>query len=186
MLAKVRHPNVVRLLGHWQWPDRAPRFLVIIMEYVGGQRLDVWADLENPSAHAVLLRVRGVARALRALHQHRALHRDVKEANVLVRAEDGEAVLVDLGVGSHEGVSRITGGSLPPAPWRPAPAPLVPHLHQPRSWIGRLRGALLLSPRRPTQPCPQRRLGNPQPCRRLHPRRSALQRLRRVAHRESP
>ncbi|WP_163786381.1 serine/threonine protein kinase [Myxococcus vastator] len=114
MLAKVRHPNVVRLLGHWQWPDRTPRFLVIIMEYVDGQRLDVWADLENPSAHAVLLRVRDVARALRALHQHRALHRDVKEANILVRAADGEAVLVDLGVGSHEDVSRATGGSLPP------------------------------------------------------------------------
>lgn len=114
MLAKVRHPNVVRLLGHWQWPDRAPRFLVIIMEYVDGQRLDVWADLENPSAHAVVLRVRDVTRALRALHQHRALHRDVKEANILVRAADSAAVLVDLGVGSHEDVSRVTGGSLPP------------------------------------------------------------------------
>ncbi|ATB44657.1 serine/threonine protein kinase [Corallococcus macrosporus] len=114
MLTKVRHPNVVRLLGHWQWPDRAPRFLVIIMEYVDGQRLDVWAATENPSAHAVLRRVLGVARALRALHQHRALHRDVKEANILVRGTDGEAVLVDLGVGSHEDMSRVTGGSLPP------------------------------------------------------------------------
>ncbi|MFP2904234.1 protein kinase domain-containing protein [Pyxidicoccus sp. 3LFB2] len=114
MLARVKHPNVVRLLGYWHWPDRAPRFLVVIMEYVEGRRLDVWAELENPSAHAVLLRVLGVARALRALHEGRALHRDVKEANVLVREEDGEAVLVDLGVGSHEDTSRITGGSLPP------------------------------------------------------------------------
>ncbi|WP_164011142.1 serine/threonine protein kinase [Pyxidicoccus trucidator] len=114
MLARVKHPNVVRLLGYWHWPDKAPRFLVVIMEYVEGRRLDVWAELENPSAHAVLLRVLGVARALRALHEGRALHRDVKEANVLVRETDGEAVLVDLGVGSHEDTSRITGGSLPP------------------------------------------------------------------------
>ncbi|MFP2926118.1 protein kinase domain-containing protein [Pyxidicoccus sp. 3LG] len=114
MLARVKHPNVVRLLGYWQWPDQAPRFLVVIMEYVEGRRLDVWADTENPSAHAVMLRIRGVARALRALHRGRALHRDVKEANILVRAADGEAVLVDLGVGSHEDASRITGGSLPP------------------------------------------------------------------------
>ncbi|MBZ4421535.1 serine/threonine-protein kinase [Myxococcus sp. RHSTA-1-4] len=114
MLARVKHPNVVRLLGHSHWPDAAPRFLVIVMEYVEGRRLDVWADTENPSAHAVLLRVRGVARALRALHEGKALHRDVKEANVLVREADGEAVLVDLGVGGHEDTSRITGGSLPP------------------------------------------------------------------------
>jgi hypothetical protein len=114
MLARVRHPHVVRLLGHSYWPDPAPRFLVIVMEYVEGRRLDVWADAENPSAHAVLLRVRGVARALRALHGGRALHRDLKEANILVREADGEAVLVDLGVGSHEDTSFTRGGSLPP------------------------------------------------------------------------
>lgn len=114
MLARVKHPNVVRLLGHSYWPDREPRFLVVIMEYVEGRRLDVWAETENPSAHAVMLRVLGVARALRALHEGRALHRDVKEANVVVRGADGEAVLVDLGVGRHEDTSRVTGGSLPP------------------------------------------------------------------------
>lgn len=114
MLARVKHPNVVRLLGYWQWPDQAPRFLVVIMEYVEGRQLDVWAETENPSAHAVLLRILGVARALAALHEAKALHRDVKEANVLVREADGEAVLVDLGVGTHEDTSRLTGGSLPP------------------------------------------------------------------------
>jgi serine/threonine protein kinase len=114
MLARVKHPNVVRLLGHWHWPDRAPCFLVVIMEYVEGRRLDVWAETENPSAHAVLLRVLGVTRALRALHEGRTLHRDVKEANVLVREVDGEAVLVDLGVGRCEDTSHVTGGSLPP------------------------------------------------------------------------
>ncbi|QSQ21199.1 protein kinase [Pyxidicoccus parkwayensis] len=114
MLARVKHPNVVRLLGYWHWPDQAPCFLVVIMEYVEGRRLDVWAETENPTAHAVLLRILGVARALRALHEGKALHRDVKEANILVREADGEAVLVDLGVGTHEDTSRVTGGSLPP------------------------------------------------------------------------
>jgi serine/threonine protein kinase len=46
-LAKVQHPNVVRLLGHCQWPDKAPRYFVIIMEYVQGRRLDVWASTES-------------------------------------------------------------------------------------------------------------------------------------------
>jgi serine/threonine protein kinase len=43
-LAKVHHPNVVRLLGHCLWPDKAPRYFVIIMEYVPGRRLDIWAS----------------------------------------------------------------------------------------------------------------------------------------------
>jgi serine/threonine-protein kinase len=29
-LARVQHPNVVRLLGHGQWPDKAPRYFVVI------------------------------------------------------------------------------------------------------------------------------------------------------------
>ncbi len=114
MLARVKHPNVVRLLGHWHWPDHEPGFLVVIMQYVEGRQLDVWARTENPSARRVLQRVLGVARALSAVHRAKALHRDVKEANIVVRAADGEAVLVDFGVGTYEGTSRPTGGTLPP------------------------------------------------------------------------
>ncbi len=114
MLARVKHPNAVRLLGHWHWPDAAPRFLVVIMEYVEGRPLGSWAREENPSARRVVRAVLGVARALSALHAARALHRDVKEANVLVRAADGEAVLVDFGVGTYEGTSGLGAGTLPP------------------------------------------------------------------------
>ncbi|WP_164015785.1 serine/threonine protein kinase [Pyxidicoccus trucidator] len=114
MLARVKHPNAVRLLGHWHWPDQAPRFLVVIMEYVEGRQLDVWARTENPCARQVLRLVRGVARALAAVHRAKALHRDVKEANIVVREADGEAVLVDFGVGTYEGTSHIDEGALPP------------------------------------------------------------------------
>lgn len=113
-LVRVKQANAARLLGHCYWPDKAARFLVVIMEYVQGRRLDAWARLENPSARQVVRLVLGVARALGAVHRAKALHRDVKEANIVVREPTGEAVLVDFGVGSYEDTSRITLGALPP------------------------------------------------------------------------
>jgi serine/threonine-protein kinase len=114
VLARVNHPNAVRLRGFAYWPDAAPRFFVVVMQYEEGRRLDVWARTENPCARDVVRRVLDVARALVAVHEEKALHRDVKEANIIVREADGSAVLVDFGVGSYEGTSRITGGALPP------------------------------------------------------------------------
>ncbi len=124
-LAKVQHPHVVRLLGHGQWPDTAPRYFVIIMEYVPGRRLDVWASAENPSAREAVRKVLGLAQALAALHAAKVVHRDVKEANTLVREATGEVVLVDLGVGGDEEAGWRTGGLLPPG---------TPDYRSPEAW----------------------------------------------------
>jgi hypothetical protein len=124
-LAKVQHPNVVRLLGHGQWPDKAPRYFVLIMEYVPGRRLDVWASTENPSAREAVRKVLGLAQALAAVHAAKVVHRDVKEANTLVREANGEVVLVDLGVGGDEEAGWRTGGLLPPG---------TPDYRSPEAW----------------------------------------------------
>ncbi|XXF78086.1 protein kinase [Myxococcaceae bacterium GXIMD 01537] len=114
VLTKVRHDNAARLLGHFHYPAKAPRYFVVIMGYVEGRRLDVWTRTENPSAGLVARLTLDVARALAAVHGARALHRDLKESNIIVRDTDGAAVLVDFGVGCDEEVSRLTGGALPP------------------------------------------------------------------------
>jgi serine/threonine-protein kinase len=54
------------------------------------------------------------ALAVDAVHEVRALHRDVKGENILIREEDGQPVLVDLGVGDYEGATTITDTQLPP------------------------------------------------------------------------
>jgi serine/threonine protein kinase len=113
-LARVKHPNVVQLRGFWQWPERAPKYHVVVMEYVPGRRLDVWTGTENPSARRVLRLVLGVARGLAEAHRAKVVHRDVKEANIIVREPDGEAVLVDFGVSGCERASRVTRGLMPP------------------------------------------------------------------------
>ncbi|AKQ65504.1 serine/threonine protein kinase [Myxococcus hansupus] len=114
ILLRLKHANLVRIRGHGQWPDEAPQSFFIVMDYVEGRRLDVWAEEENPSAREVLRKVLGVARGLGAAHRAKVVHRDLKESNVVVRDADGEAVVVDFGAGGYESAPRITGGVLPP------------------------------------------------------------------------
>ncbi|NTX65925.1 serine/threonine protein kinase [Myxococcus sp. CA051A] len=114
ILLKLKHPNVVGILGFGLWPTASPEFAFIAMEYVEGRQLDAWASEENPSARQVARVVLDVARALEASHGAGVLHRDVKEANIMVRTSDGAAKLVDFGIGDYEGAREITSGILPP------------------------------------------------------------------------
>ena len=113
-LRRAQFPNVVGFSGYGMWPDEAPRFLVLALELVEGRTLDVWAREENPSAfelvHAVLV---PFAWTLADLHAAGVVHRDVKEANLLIRDSDGEPVLVDFGAAGYEGAPRLTA-VLPP------------------------------------------------------------------------
>ncbi|WP_163866076.1 serine/threonine-protein kinase [Myxococcus eversor] len=114
ILLRLNHPNVVGILGFGFWPTASPEFAFIAMEYVEGRQLDAWASEENPSARQVARVVLDVARALEAAHGAGALHRDVKESNIMVRTSDGAAKLVDFGIGDYEGAREITSGNLPP------------------------------------------------------------------------
>jgi serine/threonine-protein kinase len=114
ILRKLRHPNVVGFRGCGYWPDAAPRFLFIVMEYVEGLALDAWARAHNPSARELVRKLLPLVEALRAVHAAGVVHRDLKESNILVRQEDGQPVLVDFGSGAYEGARRITEGVLPP------------------------------------------------------------------------
>nr|WP_242589652.1 serine/threonine-protein kinase [Corallococcus macrosporus] len=125
ILLKLRHPHVVGLQGYGLWPPGEPRFAVIVMEYVDGRRLDVWADEKNPSARQVARVLLDVARALAATHSAGVLHRDVKEANVMVRASDGLAKLVDFGIGDYAGARDVTADILPPG---------TPEYRAPEAW----------------------------------------------------
>nr|WP_253816172.1 serine/threonine-protein kinase [Myxococcus xanthus] len=125
ILLKLSHPNVVGIHGFGKWPVASPEFGVIVMEYVAGRQLDVWASEENPSARQVARVMLDVARALEASHEAGVLHRDVKEANVMVRAADGAAKLVDFGVGDYAGAPGITADILPPG---------TPEYRSPEAW----------------------------------------------------
>jgi serine/threonine protein kinase len=127
LLSLVHHPSTPRLLGHgfWQHPS-GTFFPFIVMEWVEGTPLYAWAREEDPTSLQVLQVLAQLARALEATHARRAVHRDVKGDNVLVRHSDGRAVLMDFGVGHYPSAARLT--------WQPLP-PGTPPYRTPEAWL---------------------------------------------------
>ena len=108
-------PHVVKLRGHFKWPEATPESLVLVMEYVPGVTLFEWARGHNPSAREVVEKLLPLARALGGVHAAGVLHRDLKGNNVLVREPDGQPVLVDFGAGALPNAPPVTrGGGLAP------------------------------------------------------------------------
>ncbi|KFA87394.1 serine/threonine protein kinase [Archangium violaceum] len=111
---RLHHPNLVRQLGWGQWPVDEPRYLWVKLERVEGPTLDEWGLAPGRTLGELLDRVLEVARALAVSHEAGVLHRDVKEANILVNEHTGQAVLVDFGVGWHPAYPTLTKGMFPP------------------------------------------------------------------------
>ncbi|ATB37346.1 hypothetical protein CYFUS_002768 [Cystobacter fuscus] len=108
-LRRVRHTSVVGVLGYGQWPEDKPSFLVLALEWVDGPALDVWAREVRCTAEQLTRQVlRPMVEALGQVHAAGVVHRDVKEANILMRREDGRPVLVDFGSARYEGAPRLT------------------------------------------------------------------------------
>ncbi|WP_224363553.1 serine/threonine protein kinase [Hyalangium versicolor] len=125
ILLRLRHSNIVRLWGSCLWPEESSEFLVLKLEFIPGQALDHWAHEWNPDAREVAGKVLGVARALAVAHAEGVVHRDVKEANILVREADGEAVLIDFGAGYFARAPTVTVAVLPPG---------TPDYRAPEAW----------------------------------------------------
>ena len=122
----LHHDNLVRQVGCGYWPPDAPRFMWLKMLFVEGPELDVWARLHNPDAWGVVGKMLGVTRGLTVAHAQHVVHRDIKEANILVGEHGaGEPVLVDFGAARREGQGTITRGLFPPG---------TPRYRSPEAW----------------------------------------------------
>ncbi|CAM5379652.1 MULTISPECIES: serine/threonine-protein kinase [Streptomyces] len=113
-LARIDHPNVVTIHHIVDSEEVAHPWLV--MELVtGGSLQDRLAEGSLAPTEAARLG-RGVLAALRAAHAAGIHHRDVKPANVLLRA-DGRPVLTDFGIAAlRESTSLTATGELVGSP----------------------------------------------------------------------
>lgn len=118
--ARVQGPNLVRVhaqgrTGQWAW---------LAMEHAAGGDLARKLGAPLPRAEALAL-LRQAAEALAQLHRQGLVHRDVKPANFLLRA-DGSLVLADFGlvVAAGEDSQGHAGGALFGTPRYVAPEQL--------------------------------------------------------------
>jgi len=104
VIARVRHPNVVRIFDLGVADDHA----YIAMEYLGAgslaQRLATGLSPKTAVDYA-----RQIGRALSAIHEAGILHRDLKPANIMFR-EEGTLALIDFGLAKQMRLhAAITG-----------------------------------------------------------------------------
>lgn len=97
-LARIRHPNVVRVVGHGTLSDGKP---YIAMDYVEGVTLASQIPIEGMGLERAAAILRQIGAALDCVHEEHIYHRDLKPENILLQTFKGNAdwvTLVDFGI----------------------------------------------------------------------------------------
>lgn len=94
ILASLEHPNIARLIDGGSSDDGHP---YLVMEFVDGQPINVYAQTHALSIAQKLALFRSVCNAVHFAHQRLVVHRDLKPSNILV-TESGEVKLLDFGI----------------------------------------------------------------------------------------
>ncbi|MCW1969984.1 MAG: protein kinase [Anaerolineae bacterium] len=102
----LNHPNIVRVIDYGMHDDTP----FIVMDYIAGDSLERRLRSQTLSPQEFLPILTDVAKALdhaHFVHKPRVIHRDVKPANILLRA-DGRAMLADFGIAKLDGGTVFT------------------------------------------------------------------------------
>ncbi len=94
ILANLSHKNIAGLLDGGVTPDGQP---YIVMEFVDGEPITVFAARQQLDIRARIQLLRQVCAAVQHAHQNLVVHRDLKPGNILV-TPDGTVKLLDFGI----------------------------------------------------------------------------------------
>jgi serine/threonine protein kinase len=106
-LARIDHPNVVRLLDHGE--AHGLPFLVMPLLDGASLRQVVRPPAESLPPGAALWLVAQVAQGLAAAHDQGVVHRDVSPTNVQVTLQ-GQVIVLDFGIARVAGMAQTTHG----------------------------------------------------------------------------
>ncbi len=97
-IAALDHSNIIHI--HDAFEENGTAYYV--MEYVEGDSLRDIVKEQGPLSESDAKRyIRAVALALDCIHAQKINHLDVKPGNIMVRAKDDGAILIDFGLAKH-------------------------------------------------------------------------------------
>jgi serine/threonine-protein kinase len=108
ILARLSHPNIVRLVDGGMSTDGRPYY---VMDHVEGESITVHAAKQRLAVEARVELLARVADAVAYAHAQLVVHRDLKPSNVLVDAR-GEPRVLDFGIAKlieESGEQTMTG-----------------------------------------------------------------------------
>jgi serine/threonine-protein kinase len=98
-LDKVRHPHIIRRLGHGTAADlRGVPFHYILLEYMPGGDLLSLCRRRPFDLETAMFYFKQVAEALACAHSRQVIHRDIKPNNLLLSADNRTVKIADFGV----------------------------------------------------------------------------------------
>jgi Protein kinase domain len=98
-LDKVRHPNIIRRLGHGTAADlEGTAFHYLVLEYMPGGDLLGLCRRQPLALDEALLYFQQVCEALAFAHSRQVIHRDLKPQNLLLSADKKVIKIADFGV----------------------------------------------------------------------------------------
>ncbi len=114
ILSSLDHPNIASLYDARASDSVRP---YVIMEYVDGERIDLYCDHQRSSIDHRLRLVLDVCSAIELAHQKRVVHLDIKPGNILVTHE-GVPKLLDFGIAKLLDADEGTAAPADPGPPR--------------------------------------------------------------------
>lgn len=109
MLAKINHPNIVKVIDIFD--DHQTSYYV--MQYLEGcsisEKIGKSGPFSEKDAHNYLFQI---ASAVSYLHDQHMCHYDIKPSNIML-LDDGKAVLIDFGISRHYDENGVATSSRP-------------------------------------------------------------------------
>ncbi|MBQ8493326.1 MAG: protein kinase, partial [Alistipes sp.] len=110
LIAGLDHPNIIRI--HDVFEENGTAYYV--MEYIEGESLQSIVSQRGAMSEAEATNyIAQLASALSYIHSYDVAHLDVKPGNIMVRAKDNHAVLIDFGLSKHYDVGGMQTSSTP-------------------------------------------------------------------------
>jgi serine/threonine-protein kinase len=103
--AQLDHPNIVPIYS----VDERGGLVYFVMALVDGENLSARLARSRPAIEETRGILRDVADALTYAHSRGVIHRDIKPDNIIIRREDGRALVTDFGIArAAEADSHLT------------------------------------------------------------------------------